>query len=62
MMKGKFLFLGTGGSMGIPVIGCDCDVCQSEVKENQRLRPSGMLTVEGKNILLDCLRIIGCKR
>lgn len=52
--KGKFLFLGTGGSMGIPVVGCDCAVCRSDSPYNKRLRPSGLLRVLDKSILVDC--------
>lgn len=52
--KGKFLFLGTGGSMGIPVIGCECAVCRSDSLFNKRLRPSGLLKILEKNILIDC--------
>ncbi len=51
---GKLLFLGTGGSMGIPVIGCDCPVCLSKDPHNKRLRSSALLTLNGKEILLDC--------
>lgn len=53
-IKGRFLFLGTGGSMGIPVIGCECAICLSPSPYNQRLRPSALLKVMGKNILIDC--------
>lgn len=53
-MKGHFLFLGTGASMGIPVIGCHCAVCKSESPCNQRTRPSGLLTINSKKILIDC--------
>jgi phosphoribosyl 1,2-cyclic phosphate phosphodiesterase len=53
-LPGHFLFLGTGGSMGIPVIGCHCAVCRSESPCNQRLRPSGLLTIANKKILIDC--------
>lgn len=52
-MKGTFLFLGTAGSAGVPVIGCSCSVCQSNSPFNQRLRPSGLLKVDGKTLLID---------
>lgn len=48
-MSGKFLFLGTGGSMGIPVIGCPCKVCQS----NTRMRPSALVKIDDKHLLID---------
>jgi phosphoribosyl 1,2-cyclic phosphate phosphodiesterase len=52
-MKGELLFLGTGGSSGIPMIGCDCSVCLSKNPFNQRLRPSALVTIENKKILID---------
>ena len=39
--------------MGIPVVGCSCEVCHSPSPHNKRLRPSALLTVDGKNILID---------
>jgi phosphoribosyl 1,2-cyclic phosphate phosphodiesterase len=51
--EASILFLGTGGSMGIPVIGCTCPICRSSSPRNQRLRPSAFLTVGNKRILID---------
>ncbi len=52
-MQGRFLFLGTGGSSGIPMIGCKCDVCQSASPYNKRLRSAGLIQVQDKNYLID---------
>lgn len=50
----KLLFLGTGGSMGVPVIGCHCPVCTSTDPHNKRLRPSALIEANGKKLLIDC--------
>ncbi|MDE5607373.1 MAG: MBL fold metallo-hydrolase [Muribaculaceae bacterium] len=51
----KLTFLGTGTSTGIPVLGCDCEVCRSGDARDRRLRCSSLITTrEGKNILIDC--------
>ena len=46
-------FLGTGTSQGVPVIGCDCDVCRSLDFRDKRLRTSVHLQIEGKSIVID---------
>ncbi len=48
-------FLGTATSTGIPVLGCDCEVCRSDDPRDSRLRCSSLITTDdGKNILIDC--------
>ncbi|MBF0577088.1 MBL fold metallo-hydrolase [Dysgonomonas sp. GY617] len=47
-------FLGTGTSTGVPEIGCECDVCRSTDKRDNRLRASVIVYIEGKSILIDC--------
>lgn len=49
----KFLFLGTGASAGVPVVGCKCDVCKGGDFKNNRLRASGLLTCDNLKFLLD---------
>lgn len=46
-------FLGTGTSQGVPVIACDCEVCTSADKHNNRLRSSIMIESEDKVIVID---------
>ncbi|MBC8164171.1 MAG: MBL fold metallo-hydrolase [Roseiflexaceae bacterium] len=49
----QLTFLGTGTSMGVPVIGCRCAVCTSPHPHNRRLRTSALLKVAGKQLLID---------
>lgn len=46
-------FLGTGTSVGVPVIGCDCAVCTSEDPRNRRLRSSVVVRAEDATVLVD---------
>jgi len=49
----KFLFLGSGTSHGVPVIGCDCAVCTSADPRNKRTRVSALVRTEGASLLID---------
>lgn len=46
-------FLGTGTSQGVPVIGCNCEVCRSVDFRDKRLRSSIHLEVNGKSFIID---------
>jgi phosphoribosyl 1,2-cyclic phosphate phosphodiesterase len=46
-------FLGTGTSVGVPVIGCDCAVCRSDEPRNKRLRSSVVVRAGGATLLVD---------
>lgn len=45
--------LGSGTSVGVPSIGCDCAVCTSKDPRDNRLRPSVWLRYEGREIVID---------
>jgi len=52
-MMAKLTVLGSGTSMGVPTIGCDCKVCTSADVRDRRTRPSVMLEYSGHVILID---------
>jgi len=54
-MTGKLTmtFLGTGTSVGVPVIGCDCEVCQSTDPRNRRTRASLHVQTPEASVLVD---------
>lgn len=53
-MAGRtFTFLGTGTSVGVPMVGCDCEVCQSTNPRNHRYRCAALVTLPQGNILID---------
>lgn len=49
----RFRFLGTGTSVGVPMIGCTCPVCQSTDPRNQRTRCSVVIESPGGTLLVD---------
>lgn len=49
----EVIFLGTGTSAGVPMIGCHCEVCESSDPHDKRMRPSVVLRYRGVNVLVD---------
>jgi phosphoribosyl 1,2-cyclic phosphate phosphodiesterase len=49
----SFVFLGTGTSTGVPVVGCECRVCTSDDPKNHRTRPSALVQLPAGNVLID---------
>src|SRR5277367_3861513 len=52
-MKATLTVLGSGTSMGVPTLGCDCAVCRSTDPHDRRTRPSIMLEYAGKGVIID---------
>jgi phosphoribosyl 1,2-cyclic phosphate phosphodiesterase len=49
----KITVLGSGTSVGVPTIGCHCAVCTSTDPRDNRLRPSILVSYQGRNVLID---------
>lgn len=52
-MSNKIQFLGTGTSQGVPIIGCECEVCKSNDFHDKRLRTSAYIEYEGLRLVID---------
>src|SRR5271167_5033392 len=52
-MKATLTVLGSGTSMGVPTLGCECAVCRSSDPHDKRTRPSVMIEYNGKVVLID---------
>jgi len=53
-IKMTITFLGTGTSIGVPVITCDCPVCTSSDPRDNRTRASVMIEVDDEVFVIDC--------
>lgn len=52
-IRGELILLGTGTSVGVPAVGCGCEVCQSTNPRNNRTRASILLGLPEGNLLVD---------
>ncbi len=52
-MSLELIFLGTGTSAGVPMIGCDCEVCRSSDPRDHRTRPSVLVRYDNHSYLID---------
>jgi phosphoribosyl 1,2-cyclic phosphate phosphodiesterase len=52
-LAGELVMLGTGTSVGVPVIGCACAVCQGDEPRNRRTRCGVVLGLAQGNLLID---------
>ena len=50
----KVTLLGTGTSQGVPVLGCNCEVCKSNDSHDHRFRTSALIETASTRILIDC--------
>jgi len=53
MSQIELLFLGSGTSAGIPMIGCHCAVCESSDPRDKRMRPSAVISYGQTRVLID---------
>lgn len=49
----RLTVLGSGTSMGVPTLGCECRVCRSSNPRDRRTRSSVLLSAGGRNVVID---------
>lgn len=52
-LGGRLVFLGTGTSVGVPVVGCGCDTCSGGDPRDSRTRTSVLLGLPEGHLLVD---------
>ena len=52
-IRGQLILLGTGTSVGVPSIGCPCEVCASEDPRDKRTRCAALVGLPQGNLLID---------
>ncbi|MBM4022692.1 MAG: MBL fold metallo-hydrolase [Planctomycetes bacterium] len=52
-LTGRLLFLGTGTSVGVPLVGCGCDTCLRGGPRDVRTRTSILVGLPGGHLLVD---------
>ncbi len=52
-IRRRLIFLGTGTSAGVPMLGCDCAVCTSTDPRDNRTRSSVLFQFPAGNLLID---------
>lgn len=51
--SGELIVMGCGTSVGVPVIGCDCETCQSTNPKNHRTRTGVVVKAPEGNFVID---------
>jgi phosphoribosyl 1,2-cyclic phosphate phosphodiesterase len=52
-IRGQVIFLGTGTSVGVPMVGCGCATCRSGDSRNKRFRCGLAIGLPEGNLLVD---------